>query len=152
MVRTSSFKYTNVSGRGTLECINTRTLKLESKNRWTASNAAILAVAPRNSGIFAAGGSGKLRLLNGIHTGVRDIELNRMITKIEVGPSHSTYHNVAEQVYLGCGGDGVACVQFGIPNDDDPDDRILHRVGSSLMAGQYADLHFFGSSRFNMRP
>ena len=121
---------------------------MQSHNRFTASNASILAVAPRNSGVFVAGGSGNLRLMNGILTGVRDIELNRMINKIEVAPNNSTYNNVAEQVYLGCGADGVVCVQFGVPNhDDEPDDRFnTDRLGSSLLAGQYSDLHFFGSN------
>ena len=46
-------------------------MTLELKNRWMASNATILAVAARNGGVFAAGGSDFLRFLSGIQTSVR---------------------------------------------------------------------------------
>jgi hypothetical protein len=92
-------------GRGTLEYMNTQSMKLEHKNRWTASNATILGVASRNCGVFAAGGSGKVRLFNGIN---REIDLDTIVSKIEVDPLYqNVYQNVAEQIYLGCGTNGV---------------------------------------------
>lgn len=132
-------------GRGTLESINTRNLTLEAKNRWSASNATILAVAPRNGGVFAAGGSGSLRLLSGIQTGVRDVDLKRMITKIQVdGSAQGGYYDAVDRVYLGCGTDGVACVEFGHPSDDGDLVERHTRLPSSLLEGQFSDLHFFG--------
>lgn len=120
---------------------------MESKNRWTASSATILGVASRNSGIFAAGGSGTLRLLNGIQNGIRDIQLDCMITKIEVEASYQRdYRNVAEQVYLGCGTDGVACVEFGLPIGPEEglsEGRSHHPT--SLLSGEYSDMHYLGN-------
>ena len=120
-------------------------MTLESKNRWTASTATILGVASRNSGIFAAGGSGTLQLLNGIQNGIRDIHLDRMITKIEVDTAcQREYKNVAEQVYLGCGTDGIACVDFGTPLE--PEEQSTAGVTgsrSSLLCGEYSDLYYF---------
>lgn len=124
-------------------------MKLESKNRWTASSATILGVASRNSGIFAAGGSGTLRLLDGIQRGIRDIQLDRMVTKIEIDAScqrASDYKNVAEQVYLGCGTDGVACVEFGTPTGSEEESRERPcRHSGSLLSGEYSDIHYFGN-------
>jgi hypothetical protein len=102
-------------------------------------------VASRNGGVFAAGGSGSLRLLSGIQTGIRDIDLNRMITKIQIeGSSKGDDYNGVERVYLGCGTDGVACVEFGHPSQDgEPGEGEIQRRGS-LLAGQFSDLHFFG--------
>ena len=120
-------------------------MKLESKNRWTASNATILGVASKNSGIFAAGGSGTLRLLNGIQNGIRDIQLDQMITKVEVDNNYQReYKNVAEQVYLGCGTDGIACVEFGTPLESEEEltggvKESLH----SLLRGEYSDMYYF---------
>ena len=135
-----------LEGRGTLESINTRSLTIEAKNRWTASNATILAVAARNDGIFAAGGSGSLRLLSGIQSPIREIDLNRMITKIQIEESSlRDYDNGVERVYLGCGPDGVACVEFGRLSDDGGlGQGDTQRPGSSL-AGHFSDLHFFAS-------
>jgi hypothetical protein len=102
-------------------------------------------VASRNNGVFAAGGSGSLRLLSGIQNGIRDIDLNRMITKIQVeGSSQGDYYNVVERVYLGCGTDGVACVEFGHPSDDGKACEGETQCPGSLLAGQFSDLHFFG--------
>lgn len=120
-----------------------------TKNRWTASRAAILGVASRNSGVFAVGGSGTLRLLDGIQTGVRDVELDRLITRIETDSSGSSgYDSVAERVYLGCAADGLACVEFGVPLEYDDDEEQESNQGSrfaiSLLAGEYSDRHFFG--------
>lgn len=118
---------------------------LESKNRWTASSATILGVASRNSGIFAAGGSGTLRLLNGIQNGIRDIQLDQIITKIEVDNTYPReYMNVAEQVYLGCGPDGIACVEFGAPLES-KDQSMMGETESrkSLLRGEYSDMYYF---------
>ena len=136
---------TNLLGRGTLECIDTHSMILESKNRWTASSATILAVASRNSGIFAAGGSGTLRLLNGIQNGIRDIQLDRMITKIEVDNTYQTeYKNVADQVYLGCGTDGIACVEFGTPLESEEHLPFgVTESRNSLLRGEYSDMYYF---------
>jgi len=141
----SGFRAKHTEGRGTLESINTRNLTLEIKNRWTASNATILAVAPRNGGVFAAGGSGSLRLLSGIETGIRDIDMNRMITKIQVQRSaHEGYYDAVERVYLGCGTDGVACLEFGHPSDDGDLGGQTAQPPGSLLANQFSDLHYFG--------
>ena|SRR5438046_9493163 len=120
-------------------------MTLESKNRWTASSATILGVAPRNSGIFAAGGSGTLRLLNGIQDGIRDIQLDRMITKIEVDTVYQReYKNVAEHVYLGCGTDGIACVEFGTPLESEEQSTAgVTESRSSLLRGEYSDMYYF---------
>lgn len=117
-----------------------------SKNRWTASRATILAVAARNGGVFAAGGSGTLRLLDGIQTGVRDVEIDRMITRIEIDSSFvGDYCNATEHVYLGCGADGVARVEFGHSEDlEKSSTETRSSFPGSLLAGQYSDLHFFG--------
>jgi hypothetical protein len=128
-------------GRGTLEFINIQTMTLECKNRWTASSAAILAVASKNGGVFAAGGSGKLRLLDGIHTGVR---LDRIITRIRVEEScEGSYQNVAEKVYIGCGTDGVARVEFGFPSISD--EQPTEDRSDPLLTGEYSDTHYFGN-------
>jgi hypothetical protein len=120
-------------------------MTLESKNRWTASSATILDVASRNSGVFVAGGSGMLRLLHGIQTGVRDIQLDTMITKIEIDDScQRDYRHAAEYVYLGCGTDGVACVKFGHPTGSEErstEGRSYHPT--SLLSGEYSDMHYF---------
>jgi hypothetical protein len=131
-------------GRGTLEYINTQSMKVESRNRWTASNATILGVASRNSGVFAAGGSGNLRLFHGINPGFREIDLDSMISKIEVDPLYQTeFQNVAEQVYLGCGANGVACVEFGFsPEDEDFMDETSP-LRDALLVGEYSDMHYF---------
>jgi len=103
-------------------------------------------VASRNGGVFAAGGSGSLRLLSGIQAGIRDIDLHRMITKIQVeGSSQGDYYNGVERVYLGCGTDGVACVEFGYPSDDGEQGEGETERPSSLLAGQFSDLYFLGS-------
>jgi hypothetical protein len=123
-------------------------MKLESKNRWTASSATILGVASRNSGVFAAGGSGTLRLLDGIQRGIRDIQLNRIITKIEIDAcqGNGDYKNVADQVYLGCGTDGVACVEFGTPTESEEESRErLSHHSDYLLRGAYSDIHYFGN-------
>ena len=138
-----------VVGRGSIELINTKTLSLEAKNRWTASRAAILGVACRNSGVFAVGGSGTLRLLDGVQNGIRDVEIDRMITRIEVETTLlSGYDNVAGRVYLGCAADGLACVEFGrsLEIDDDEEEQELYqsRFARSLLAGEYSDRHFLG--------
>ena len=128
-----------------MECFNPRTLKLEWKNRWTASSATILGIAARNCGLFAAGGSGQLRLLDGIDDGVRDIDLNCMVTKIEIETNGSEeYRNAAERVYLGCGADGLACVDFGRDDNDDSEIEERPSIPSSLLRGQYSDMHFLG--------
>jgi hypothetical protein len=131
-------------GRGTLEYFNTRTLRLDSKNRWTASSATILGIAARNCGLFVAGGSGHLRLLDGIDDGFRDVELNCMVTKLEVDSSDSNgCRNSAERVYLGCGADGIACVEFG-NGDHDTETIQPPMIPESLLRGQYSDMHFLG--------
>ena len=124
-------------------------MSLVCKNRWTASNATILAVAARNNGIFTAGGSGTLRLLDGIQTGVRDLDLDQIITKMEVEAScQGKYRNVAERIYLGCGPDGIACVEFGFTADaEGGSTQRPSESTSSLLAGEYSDMHFF-SRRF----
>jgi hypothetical protein len=125
-------------------------MTLEDKNRWTASSATILGVASRGPGVFAAGGSGTLRLLNGIQIGIRDVELGQMITKIELETAcQNIYRNVSERVYLGCGIDGVACVEFGFPDElkeqgESPLDGKANCRDSPL-AGEYSDIHFFRS-------
>ena|SRR2546429_3814811 len=132
------------TGRGTLECFNTRTLRLESKNRWTASGAIILGIASRNCGLFAAGGSGTLRLLDGIDDGIRDIDLNCMITKVEIETNNSNeFRNAAERVYLGCGADGISCVEVG--NDlEAMETEHPPMTPESLLRSQYSDMHYFG--------
>ena len=135
-------------GRGTLECVNTQKMAVEYKNRWTASNATILSVAPRNCGVFAAGGAGKLSLFNGIHDCVRDIELDKVIIRIEVDScSQKIYRNTVEQVYLGCGADGIACVEFGIPAETEVqlEDGREQRI-DSLLTGEYSDMYYFRSN------
>jgi hypothetical protein len=119
-------------------------LKLESKNRWTASGATILGIASRNCGLFTAGGSGTLRLMDGIDDGIRDIDLNCMITKVEIEANNSNeFRNAAERVYLGCGADGMSCVEFG----NDPDAMETEHppmAQGSLLRSQYSDIHYFG--------
>jgi hypothetical protein len=122
-------------------------MTLEGKNRWTASNATILAVATRNNGVFVGGGSGQLRLLNGIQTGIREIELDQIVTRIEVDSLGShTYQNAVEKVYLGCGVEGVACISFGLPAEFERQPLEESSLFSeSLLAGEYSDMHYFGS-------
>jgi hypothetical protein len=106
-----------------------------------------LAVAARNCGVFAAGGSGNLRLLDGIQTGIRDVELDRVITKIEVEPSYSSnYRNSAERVFLGCGADGISYVEFGTSMDSEQEISTGRGAGymQSLLSGEYSDMHYFG--------
>lgn len=132
------------TGRGTLDCVNIQNMTLEYRNRWTVSSAAILAVASKNNGVFAAGASGTLRILEGIETGLREINLGRIITRIRVGEScDRLYQKVAEQIYLGCGTDGVACVDFGFPLVSDEQSEVSR--SDSLLAGEYSDMHYFGN-------
>jgi hypothetical protein len=127
-----------------LESLNTRTLRLESKNRWTASSATILSISARNCGLFTAGGSGTLRLLDGIDDCIRDVDLNCMITKIEIESNESNEcRHAAERVYLGCGADGIACVEFGNESDAMEIDKP-QMIPESLLRGQYSDMHFLG--------
>jgi len=132
-----------MAGRGTLECFNTRTLRLEVKNRWTASSATILGIAVRNCGLFAAGGSGYLRLLDGMDHGIRDVELDCMVTKIEIDSNDSGCRNAAERVFLGCGANGISCVEFGNSGDATEVEQ-QPTYPESLLRGQYSDMHFLG--------
>jgi|SRR5579859_2404240 len=136
------------AGRGTLERINTETLKLEGKNRWSTSRASILGVASRNNGVFAVGGSGNLRLLKGIQTGTREVEMDCMMTRIEVeSMSPSAYRNVVDRLFLGCGTDGLACVEFGFREETEERDEERGDANpwspTSYLAWQYSERHFF---------
>jgi hypothetical protein len=124
-------------------------MEIESRNRWTASNATILAVAARGSGVFAAGGSGTLRALDGIGIGVRDFEVGYMITRLEIEPSSGGYHNAAARVYLGCGIGGVACAEFGLPEKNSPEDDAEERtLMDSVLASELSDLYYFRNRFF----
>ena len=68
-----------------------------------------------------------------------------MITRIQVEvPPFANYENGVERIYLGCGADGVACVEFGHePNDEYPTE-VQTQHPESLLACQFAEFHFLG--------
>ena len=120
-------------------------MSLVAKNRWTASNGTILGIAMRNNGVIAAGGSGLVRLLSGIHCGVRDIDLGHVTTKVLTSTSTNggCYKNAVDQIYLGCGANGLACLEVGYAKE--APDIVERDYSQSLLSGQYSDMYYFGS-------
>lgn len=120
-------------------------MTLVAKNRWAASNATVLGIATRNNGVIAAGGSGVIRLLSGIHSGVRDIDLGSVVTKLQTCTSENgeQYKNAVDKIYLGCGGNGIACLEFGY--DSDAPDPAETDYSMPLLSAQYSDMYYLGS-------
>jgi hypothetical protein len=112
------------TGRGTLERINSKTLQFEARNRSTVSSATVLALVPRNNGIIAAGGAGTLRFYDGIHTSVREVDHDSVITKIEADSANAGgYHNNPDRLIVSCGPAGILSVGFGAEKISDSGSR-----------------------------
>jgi hypothetical protein len=120
-------------------------MSLVSKNRWTASSATILGIATRNNGVVVGGGSGVVRLLSGIHNGVRDIDLGTVVTKVQTGMSADggCYKIAVDQIYLGCGGNGIACLEIGSSSEDEDLADMIQPT--SLLSAQYSGMYYFGN-------
>jgi len=113
------------------------------KNRWTASNATILGVAARNTGVVAAGGAGVIRFFDGIQRCTREINLDRMITKVEVEKQwDSEYEKAVDRIFLNCGADGICYLE---PGRDPESFRTVtreHATQTSSLRAIYSDRHF----------
>jgi hypothetical protein len=119
-------------------------MSLVSKNRWTASNATILGIATRNNGVIAGGGSGVVRFLSGIHNGVRDVDVGSVVTKIQTGTlAGGSFKNAVDQIYLGCGANGIGCLEIGSTSEDQDLDDTSY--STSLLSAQWSDMHYFGN-------
>jgi hypothetical protein len=133
-------------GRGTLECVDTKSLTLKVKNRWTASNATILGVATRNTGVIAAGGAGVVRFFDGIQRCIREVNLDRMITKIQVEKLwDSEYENAVDRVYLSCGTDGICCLEAGSDLEAVDDATSDHATSMSPLRALYSERYYWGN-------
>jgi len=135
----------NCVGRGTIECINTRSLSIEAKNRWTASNGTILGIAERNTGVVTAGGAGVLRFFDGIQNCIREIDLDRIITRVEVERlSRTTFPNTADRLFVSCGPDGITSFEFG-GDFESLEGEVIDAdtvTTSPLLAASYSDRYF----------
>jgi hypothetical protein len=120
-------------------------MSLVSKNRWTASNATILGIATRNNGVVAGGGSGVVRFLSGIHKGVRDVDVGSVVTRIQTGTSATggCFKNAVDQIYLGCGANGIVCLEIGFSSEDEDLEETSH--STSLLSSQLSDMHYLGN-------
>ena len=98
-----------------------------------------------NNGGIAEGASGRDRFLNGIHYGVRDIDLRSVVTKIQTNTSTNGgyYKNAVDQIYLGCGRNGLACLEVGYARDGQDSAESNH--SPSLLSGQQSDMYYFVS-------
>jgi hypothetical protein len=97
--------------------------------------------------VIAAGGAGVVRFFDGIHKCFREVNLDRMITKVEVEKRwESEYDNAVDRIYLSCGADGIYFVEPGKANTESRDfmRNDTRAVPSSLLAN-YTDRQLVSS-------